>query len=49
MLVALVDGDDLEDDERGALQPALEASMAEADAGVAQAFSRALAELRQQL
>ena len=47
--VALVDGDDLDDEERAALHRELEASIAEADAGETEDFSRVLAELRQQL
>ncbi len=47
--VALVDGDDLDDEERAALHRELEASIAEADAGETEDFSRMLAELRQQL
>jgi len=47
--VALVDGDDLDDEERTALHRELEASIAESDAGETEDFSRVLAELRQQL
>ena len=47
--VAVVDGDDLDDEERAALHRELEASIAEADAGETEDFSRVLAELRQQL
>ncbi len=47
--VALVDGDDLDDEERAALHRELEASMAEADAGETEGFARVLAALRQQL
>jgi hypothetical protein len=47
--VALVDGDDLDDEERAALHRELEASIAEADAGETEDFSRVLAELRQRL
>ncbi len=49
VLVALVDGDDLDDEERAALHRELEASISEADAGETEDFSRMLAELRQQL
>jgi hypothetical protein len=47
--VVLIDGDDLDDEERAALHRELEASIAEADAGETENFSRVLAELRRQL
>ena len=47
--VSVVDGDDLDDEERAALHRELEAAMAEAGAGETEDFSRLLAELRQQL
>jgi uncharacterized lipoprotein YbaY len=47
--VALVDGDDLDAEERAMLQRELEASIAEADAGETEDFALVLAELRKQL
>jgi hypothetical protein len=53
--VQLVDGviaddrDDLDDEERAALQRELDASIAEADAGETEDFAQVLAELRRRL
>jgi len=48
-IVAVVDGDDLDDEERAALHRELEASIAEADAGQTEDFATVLAELRRRL
>jgi hypothetical protein len=47
--LVLVDGDDLDDEQRAALHAELEASIAEADAGETEDFTRLLADLRHQL
>jgi len=45
---ALVDRDELDDDDRAALHAELEASIAEGEAGQTEDFAKVLSELRQQ-